>query len=229
VTTGAGKFVTFEGGEGAGKSTQVGLLAAALRRSGIAVRTTREPGGSPGAEAVRRLLLEGEVERWDPVSEALLLVAARRDHVGRVIRPSLRQGIWVVSDRFADSTIAYQGYGKGVPLDELRALHRIALGDFEPDLTVILDVPTELGLARAVARSSADRFERLDCEFHERLRRGFREIAAANPIRCALIDASGDPQTVHQAVLAKVEQHLGMRLAPHPNPLPACGEREGPA
>jgi dTMP kinase len=229
VTTVPGKFITIEGGEGAGKSTQLGLLAAALERSGIAVRTTREPGGSPGAEAIRRLLLEGEGERWDAVSEALLLVAARRDHVSRVISPSLSQGMWVLSDRFADSTIAYQGYGKGVPLDELRALHRIALGDFEPDLTVILDVPVELGLARAAARSSADRFERLDREFHERLRRGFREIAAANPVRCALIDASGDPQAVHHAVLAKAEQCLGMRLAPHPSPLSSPGEREGPA
>jgi dTMP kinase len=229
VTIAAGKFITIEGGEGAGKSTQLGLLAAALERSGIAVRTTREPGGSPGAEAIRRLLLEGEGERWDAVSEALLLIAARRDHVSRVIGPSLRQGMWVVSDRFADSTIAYQGYGKGVPLDELRALHRIALGDFEPDLTVILDMPVELGLARAAARSSADRFERLDHAFHERLRRGFREIAAASPVRCALIDASGDPQAVHRTVLAEVAQRLGVRFAPHSGPLPARGEREGPA
>jgi dTMP kinase len=211
VTKPAGKFITIEGGEGAGKSTQLGLLAAALERSGIAVRTTREPGGSAGAEAIRRLLLEGEGERWDAVSEALLLVAARRDNVWRVISPSLRQGIWVVSDRFADSTIAYQGYGKGVPLDDVQALHRITLGDFEADLTVILDVPIELGLARAAARSSADRFERLDRAFHERLRQGFREIAAANPVRCALIDASGDPQTVHHTAYEIVRQRLSVR------------------
>jgi dTMP kinase len=229
VTTAAGKFLTIEGGEGAGKSTQLGLLAAALERAGIVARTTREPGGSPGAEAIRRLLLEGEGERWDAVSEALLLVAARRDHVARVISPSLRQGIWVLSDRFADSTIAYQGYGKGVPLDQLRALHQIALGDFAPDLTLILDVSVDIGLARAAARSPADRFEGLDRAFHERLRQGFREIAAANPARCALIDASGDPQAVHQALLAEIEHSLGVQFAPHPSPLPACGVREGPA
>jgi dTMP kinase len=212
VTTVPGKFITIEGGEGAGKSTQLGLLAAALGRSGIAVRTTREPGGSPGAEAIRRLLLEGEGERWDAVSEALLLVAARRDHVSRVIVPALAQGLWVVSDRFTDSTLAYQGYGKGVPLDQLRSLQRLALGELKPDVTLILDLPVETGLARAAARSLSDRFERLDRDFHERLRRGFHEIAADDPTRCVLIDASGDPQTVHGAILAKVEERLGLAV-----------------
>jgi dTMP kinase len=224
-----GRFISIEGGEGTGKSTQVGLLMAALDRAGIRARATREPGGSHGAEAIRRLLLEGEGERWDAVSEALLLVAARRDHVARVIAPALAQGVWVVSDRFADSTMAYQGYGKGVAFDDLATLHRLALGDFAPDLTVILDLPVETGLARAAARSAADRFERLDRDFHEKLRQGFRQIAAENPTRCMLIDASGDPQTVHSAVIAAVEQRLGVAVAPHPSPLPASGEREGPA
>ncbi len=155
-------------------------------------------------------MLEGEGERWDAISEALLLVAARRDHVARVIAPALAQGVWVVSDRFADSTTAYQGYGRGVALEDLAALHRFALGDFAPDLTVILDLPVEIGLARAAARSPADRFERLDREFHEKLRQGFRQIAADNPTRCVLVDASGDPQTVHRAVVAAVEQRLGV-------------------
>ena len=210
MTDTRGRFISIEGGEGAGKSTQVGLLVAALDRAGVLVQATREPGGSPGGEAIRRLLLEGEGERWDPISEALLLVAARRDHVARVIAPALAQGLWVVSDRFADSTTAYQGHGKGVALQDLATLHRIALGDFAPDLTVILDLPVEIGLARAAARSAADRFERLDRNFHERLRRGFRQIADENPIRCALLDASGDPQTVHRAVVAAVEQRLGL-------------------
>ena len=135
----------------------------------------------------------------------------------------------MVSDRFADSTTAYQGYGRGVALEDLAALHRFALGDFAPDLTVILDLPVEIGLARAAARSAADRFERLDRDFHEKLRQGFRQIAADNPSRCVLVDASGDPQTVHRAVLAAVEQRLGVAIAPHPSPLPASGEREGPA
>jgi dTMP kinase len=229
VTDPRGRFISIEGGEGAGKSTQVGLLVAALDRAGIPVRATREPGGSPGGEAIRRLLLEGEGERWDAISEALLLVAARYDHVTRVIAPALAQGLWVVSDRFADSTMAYQGYGRGVALEDLAALHRLALGDFAPDLTVILDLPVEIGLARAAARSPADRFERLDRDFHENLRQGFRQIAAENPTRCILIDASGDPKTVHQAVLAAIEERLGVAIAPHPSPLPARGEREGPA
>jgi dTMP kinase len=229
VTDTRGRFISIEGGEGAGKSTQVGLLVAALDRARIPARATREPGGSPGAEAIRRLLLEGEGERWDAISEALLLVAARHDHVTRVITPALAQGVWVVSDRFADSTMAYQGYGRGVALEDLAALHCFALRDVAPDLTVILDLPVEIGLARAGARSAADRFERLDHDFHERLRQGFRQIAAQNPIRCILIDASGDPQRVHRAVIAAVAQRLGVPVAPHPSPLPASGEREGPA
>jgi dTMP kinase len=208
VTDRRGRFIAIEGGEGVGKSTQAGLLAAALERLGVRVQTTREPGGSPGAEAIRQLLLEGEGERWDAISEALLLVAARRDHVARLIGPALAQGKWVVSDRFADSTFAYQGYGRGVGLDALVALHRLALGDFAPDLTVILDLPVETGLARAAARSPPDRFERLDRDFHERLRQGFRQIAAENPSRCVLIDASGDPATVHRVVIAAVKERL---------------------
>ena len=202
---------------------------AALDRAGIPARATREPGGSPGAEAIRRLLLEGEGERWDAVSEALLLVAARRDHVARVIAPALAQGVWVVSDRFADSTMAYQGYGRGVALEELARLHHFALGDFAPDLTVILDLPVEIGLARAAARSPADRFERLDLDFHEKLRRGYRQIATDNPTRCVLVDASGEPQTVHRGVIDAVAQRLSVAVAPNPSPLPASGEREGPA
>jgi dTMP kinase len=213
VTATRGRFIAVEGGEGVGKSTQVGLLAAALERGGIPVRQTREPGGSPGGEAIRRLLLEGEGERWDAISEALLLIAARHDHVTRLIAPTLAQGIWVVSDRFADSTLAYQGYGRGLDLTELARLHRFALGDFAPDLTLILDLPVEIGLARAAARSRADRFERLDRGFHEKLRQGFRQIAADHPARCALIDASGDPQRVHHAVLAALTERLGVAFA----------------
>ena len=186
---------------------------AALERAGIPARATREPGGSPGAEAIRRLLLEGESERWDAVAESLLFVAARSDHVTRLIAPSLAQGIWVVSDRFADSTLAYQGYGRGLALEDLATLHRFAFGTFAPDLTMILDLPAETGLARAAARGSVgDRFERLDRAFHERLRQGFRKIAADNAARCVLIDGSSDPQTVHRAILDAVEGRLRVRL-----------------
>jgi dTMP kinase len=209
-----GRFITVEGGEGAGKSTQVPLLVGALERAGITALATREPGGSPGAEAIRRLLLEGEGEPWDARGEALLLVAARRVHVNKLIEPALTRGVWVVSDRFADSTLAYQGYGRGLALAELATLHRFALGDFAPDLTLILDLPVETGLARAAARAAvADRFERLDPTFHERLRQGFRRIAAADPGRCVLIDGAGERQSVHRAVLDVVADRLGVALA----------------
>lgn len=210
-----GRFITFEGGEGAGKSTQVALLAAALERAGIAALATREPGGSVGAEAIRRLLLEGEGTRWDAQQEALLLVAARRDHVNRLIIPALDRGVWVVSDRFTDSTLAYQGYGRGLAAADIRALQHFAIGDFAPDLTLILDLPPAVGLARAAARSAAaDRFERLDPCFHDRLRDGFRRIAAAEPDRCVLIDASSEPDVVHHAVLGAVARRLRLALGP---------------
>jgi len=208
-----GRFITIEGGEGAGKTTQVRLLVAALERARIPAKATREPGGSPGGEAIRRLLLEGASERWDAVGEALLLVAARSDHVARLIAPSLAQGVWVVSDRFADSTFAYQGYGRGLALEDLATLHRFALGNFAPDLTVILDLPAEIGLARAKARASIyDRFELLDQAFQERLRQGFRQIAAEDGARCVLIDGSNDLQTVHRAILDAVEGRLRVAL-----------------
>jgi len=211
--TARGRLITIEGGEGAGKSTQVDLLLAALGHAGIAATRTREPGGSEGAEAIRRLLLDGATERWDAVGEALLLYAARRDHVVRLIAPALDRGIWVVCDRFADSTLAYQGYGRGLPLADLLALHRLVLDDFAPDLTLILDLPVADGLARASRRSgNADRFERLDVAFHERLRQGFRQIAADHPERCLLIDADGDQDSVHRAVLAAVAARLGLAV-----------------
>jgi dTMP kinase len=145
-------------------------------------------------------------------------MAARRDHLTRLIEPFLTQGTWVVSDRFADSTSAYQGYGKGLALADLAALHRFALGAFAPDLTLVLDLPVEIGLARAAARGAgADRFEGRDRAFHERLRQGFRQIAADNAGRCILLDASAAPQAVHRAVLDAIEQRLGVRL-------PAIGE-----
>lgn len=210
---GRGKFLTIEGGDGAGKTTQVGLLVTALGRAGIAARATREPGGSPGGEAIRQLLLGGAGEMWDATSEALLLVAARREHVMRTIIPALDQGIWIVCDRFADSTLAYQGYGGGLPLAALAELHRFALGAFAPDLTVILDLPAEQGLVRAAARSglgTRDRFERRDRAFHQRLREGFLAIARTEPGRCIVIDAAPDLTSVHRAILSAVAQRFGV-------------------
>jgi dTMP kinase len=210
-----GRFITLEGGEGAGKSTQTGLLVAALVGAGIAVRRTREPGGSRGAEDIRGLLLEGGEERWDAVSEALLLYAARHDHVVRLIRPALAAGTWIIADRFADSTLAYQGYGRGLPFADLRELHRVALGEFQPDLTVILDLPVEEGFGRVGRRSMlGDRFERLDREFHQRLRDGFLAIARGDPARCVVIDAMPDRDSVHHAVRAAVSARLGVAFRP---------------
>ena len=152
-----GRFITFEGGEGAGKSTQIRVLAAALERAGKTVCLTREPGGSGGAEQIRELLVTGDPDRWDAMTELLLLYAARKDHVRRLIEPALENGTWVLCDRFADSTMAYQGYGHGLDRSKIAALHKIVLGDLSPDLTIILDLDPEAGLARTRATDEAAR------------------------------------------------------------------------
>jgi dTMP kinase len=173
------------------------------------VVVTREPGGSPGAEAIRALIVTGEAGRWDAETETLLLYAARRDHVRRTIEPALAAGQWVVCDRFADSTRAYQGVGRGVPLDAIDALHAFAVGVLAPDLTLMLDLPVETGLARATARAGNEtRFEGMALDFHRRLRQGFLDIAAAEPGRCAVIDATPDAGTVQQHVRDTVRDRL---------------------
>jgi dTMP kinase len=205
------RFITLEGGEGTGKSTHIRYLAEHLRGLGIDVVTTREPGGSPGAEMIRKLLVEGPAEAWDATAEALLMFAARRDLLVHTIWPALRQGQWVVSDRFADSTRAYQGYGHGLALTEIEALYRLAVGDFAPDLTLVLDLPVGTGLQRAATRAGAEtRFERFGIDFHRRVREGFRQIAAAEPARCVLIDADAPLDTVRTRVLQAVNDRLGV-------------------
>jgi dTMP kinase len=205
-----GRFITFEGGEGAGKSTQLKRLAERLRGRGLEVVATREPGGSPGAEAIRELVLNGAADRWSPVTETLLMYAARRDHVERVIRPALEQGAWVVCDRFADSTRAYQGAGGGTDPGFIAALEQHVLGETRPDLTLIFDLPPEAGLARAQARGGEMRFESKGLAFHQRLRDGFLAIARAEPERCALVDAAGAMDEVEAAVWAAVEARLAV-------------------
>ena len=177
--TAKGGFITLEGGEGAGKSTQIQRLAAALKHAGHPVLTTREPGGSPGAEAIRSLLVEGAVDRWDAVTELLLHYAARRDHLTQTILPALHAGTWVICDRFADSTMAYQGYGLSLGRGVVEHAHALAVGDTRPDCTVILDVPLDVGLARAQARDGGDanRYERMDRDVHQRIRDGFSSIS----------------------------------------------------
>ena len=195
-----GRFITFEGGEGAGKSTQAALLATALRSHGIDVVATREPGGTPGAEAIRALVVEGEPDRWDAVTEALLMTAARADHVARLIRPALAAGRWVVCDRYVDSTLAYQGAGKGLAAADLLEAHRFATGDLWPDLTLVLDLPAALGKARAAARGRLDRFEQTGGDFHDRIAASFVHVAHQEPDRVRLIDATGAPDEVAAAV-----------------------------
>jgi dTMP kinase len=200
---GRGRFISFEGGEGSGKSTQIKKLAERLEAAKLRAIVTREPGGSPGAEVIRHLVLSGMGKLLGAEAETLLFAAARDDHVRTVILPALSQGTWVLCDRFSDSTRAYQGkLGKVAPA-VLNAMERVTIGDLKPDLTIILDVPVEVGLTRAAARrgqGAPDRFESEDVKFHQQLREAYREIASANPDRCVLIDATGDPNTVAASV-----------------------------
>jgi dTMP kinase len=201
-----GRFITLEGGEGAGKSTQARLLAEALTARGLPVLRTREPGGAPGAEVLRGLLLGGEVA-WSPQAETLLHFAARAEHVERTIRPALEAGLWVVCDRFYDSTMAYQGYGLGVDRGMIAAL--TGMVGLHPDLTIVLDVSEKVAVARQVKRGmDRDRYERLDAFFHRRVAAGFREIAAAAAERCVLVKADGAEGEVHVAIMRSISRHL---------------------
>src|SRR4051812_38813596 len=196
-----GRFITLEGGEGTGKSTQIKRLKASLEAKGLAILATREPGGSPGAEEIRKLMVEGEPGRWDAITETLLAYAARADHVARTIGPALLEGTWVISDRFNDSTFAYQGAGRGVDRETIRRIDAAVLDDFQPDLTLILDLDVAVGLKRATARpGSENRFEKFGTDFHEKLRQAFLDIARRSPDRCRLIDASGSEDAVAEAI-----------------------------
>ena len=204
-------FITFEGGEGAGKSTQARRLAAALQSCGIAICATREPGGSPGAEQIRALLVEGEPGRWDALTETLLMFAARADHLAETIRPAMAAGRWVICDRFTDSTYAYQGAGRGLEPAMIAAIESAAVGSFRPDLTFILDVPVETGLSRAGARGVHEtRFEHFDVAFHGRLREFFHTLAAREPNRCVLIDSTAPPDEVAAQIWQTVSLRFGV-------------------
>jgi dTMP kinase len=204
-----GFFITLEGGEGAGKSSQARMLGEVLTARGYGVVLTREPGGAPGAEAIRKLLVEGPGDHWDGITEALLHTAARREHLVKTVWPALDAGKIVISDRFFDSTVAYQGYAHGVDLDALQGLYKTAVGDFKPHLTLVLDLPVTVGLERAAKRGGAEnRYESLGPAFHEKVRKGFQEIAQAEPDRCKVIDATQDIETIHKAVVAAVLKAL---------------------
>ena len=204
-----GQFITFEGGEGVGKSTQIRGLVTRLQAAGREVVATREPGGSPGAESIRDLVLRGAADRWSPITETLLMYAARRDHIERVIAPALARGAWVVCDRYADSTRAYQGQAGGVAPALIAALEHHVLEQARPDLTLVFDLDPAIGLARAHDRAGAElRFESKGGAFHARLREAFREIAAAEPDRCVLISALGSADDVADLVWRAVQMRL---------------------
>lgn len=204
-----GRFITFEGGEGSGKSTQITLLAEAFRSAKLPFVQTREPGGTPGAERIRALLVSGEAEAWDAPTETLLFTAARLDHANRLIRPALAEGKTVICDRFFDSTLVYQGIGKGLPEDYILMLHRLALGDFMPELTLILDIDPAIGLKRAGERRGGEaRFESMDLDFHHRVRAGFLAIARNEPQRCAVLDAAQDKDALHRQVVKTIKDKL---------------------
>ncbi len=202
-------FISFEGGEGTGKSTQIRLLQDRLSGVGCTVKVTREPGGSEGAEDIRTMLVTGDTDRWTPMSEALLVFAGRVDHVERVIKPALKRGEWVLSDRFFDSTVAYQGVGGKLGVDKVRALQHLALGDFAPDLTLVLDIPAEEGLARAGVReadsnSGEDRFERVGDDYHRSLRQSYLDMCDEHPERCKLVSALGTVEEVAERIWQQV-------------------------
>lgn len=205
-----GRFISLEGGEGVGKSTQARRLAAALRDRGLAVVETREPGGSPGAEAIRALLLQGEADRWTPQAEALLFAAARSDHVARTIRPALSRGAWVVCDRFLDSSLAYQGGAGSLGAATIRQLHHIGSDGFLPDRTLLLQLPPEAAAARAEARdgNAGDRIGSRGAAYHTEVAAAFRAIAEEEPDRVRIVDASGEAEEVTQRLLAELSDLL---------------------
>jgi len=212
-----GKFITFEGGEGAGKSTQVSLLAQRLETLRLHVVVSREPGGSAGAEAIRHVLLSGAAKPLGPHAEAILFAAARADHLRQTIKPALERGDWVISDRFADSTRIYQGVLGNVEARMIARLEKLTVGELGPDLTVILDLPAEEGLARAAKRrgdATVDRFEGEAFDFHKKLREAYLELAEREPNRCVVINASADAATVSEFVWAAVNARLNPAAAP---------------
>jgi dTMP kinase len=212
-----GRFITFEGGEGTGKSVQASMLANRLRGLGLSVVLTREPGGSPGAEIIRHVILSGAAKPFGAHAEAILFAAARDDHIRHTIQPALERGQWVICDRFADSTRVYQGTLGNVDPKLIQGLERITVGDLKPDITFILDVATEVGLARAQARrgdEEADRFERESVEFHDKLRDAFRLLALSEPERCVLIDASAPSAMVAERVWKVITDRLDPATAP---------------
>ena len=197
-----GKFITFEGGEGAGKSTQASLLAEALEKAEVETLQTREPGGTFGAEAIRDLVLEGTSDRWSGMTELLLMYAARLDHVEKLIKPALERGVWVISDRFADSSLAYQGHARGLGAEQVKSLHTVVMDGFEPDLTILFDMDPVLAQKRVETRGEElTRFDTESLDFHKTLRKAFLKIAEENPDRVKTVDADGSRGNVQNRII----------------------------
>jgi len=215
-------FLTFEGGEGTGKTTQIQKIVELFTNEGIPFIYTREPGGCESADNLRKLLLEGDDDKWDGVSEALLYTAARNEHLRKVVRPAIAAGKWVVCDRFADSTTVYQGDGRGIDREDLLFLHNLVVKNSWPDITVILDIDIETGLQRSADTkgnlfqedtTAEQRFENLDVSFHKKVREGFLRIAKENPQRCKVVDADGSVDEVHKRILEVITQSVQERVA----------------
>lgn len=215
-----GVFITFEGGEGSGKSSQIRLLSEYLTRTGLDNMTTREPGGTDIGKELRKMLLMGDSEKFDAISETLLFYTDRRLHLTNKIWPEMSKGKWVISDRFADSTVAYQyyGHGKRITLEDLESMYKIVAGDFIPDLTIILDIDPELGLRRSYEKANTmvdkeTRFESIGLEFHNNIRQGYLEIAKNNPERCVVLDANKTIELLHRDIVRVIEERfLGKQL-----------------
>ncbi len=208
-----GKFISFEGGEGSGKSTQLKLLASAFEKSALPFISTREPGGSKGAEKIRSLLVSGDTDSWDSLTETLLFNAARADHLNKLVLPALKENKTVICDRFLDSTIVYQGIGKGLNEAYIKSLHHIIFGNFMPDLTIILDISPEKGLMRAGGRGdNENRFEKLDIEFHRKIRDGFLNIAKRESERCVVLDATQNLDILHKQIIETIAIRCGIKL-----------------
>lgn len=213
-----GYFIAFEGGEGSGKTTQIKILSKSLRSLGVDVLVTREPGGSPGGEDVRNLLKNGDQARWDGVSEAMLLYAGRHDHVEKTIKPALKNGTWVLCDRFSDSSFAYQGFGRSLGLDHMERLHALALGDFFPDLTFIFDIDPKDSYARVLRRRgkrghTGDRFDDMDMHFHEQVYAGYKAIAEKYAHRCCVVPANIPIDKVQEKILQGIREKFDLSLA----------------
>lgn len=208
-----GKFIAVEGVDGAGKGVQCAYLLSALQDKGLQVLLTREPGGSPGAEEIRELVVNGSTDKWDDMTELLLIYAARRSHLEKTILPAIDRGCWVISDRFADSSRAFQGIAGGLGLETVESLHKLVVGDFAPDLTIVLDLEPEESLARTRKRGGGeDRFEKKGLQYQQKVREGFRQIAMQSPSSHVLINAAGTMEEVKERILAAVRQHPALGL-----------------